>query len=218
MKVLFIEPPREYWFVMGEYLPPPLGLLQLAAYLENKVETADIEVVDCTAQNLSWSELKRMIEAFHPDVVAASAYATCNVYLVVRTLEIAKSVNSGILTVTGGQHFTATAQDSLETYPEIDVIVRGEGEETFTELVKTLPKKSQFPKIKGLSFRHERKILHTKPRPLIKNLNDLPYPGYHFVKDLVHKYHFAAMAGRDAPYALIEGARGCSHKCTFCTQ
>ena len=125
MKVLFIEPPREYWFVMGEYLPPPLGLLQLAAYLENKVETADIEVVDCTAQNLSWSELKRMIEAFHPDVVAASAYATCNVYLVVRTLEIAKSVNSGILTVTGGQHFTATAQDSLETYPEIDVIVRG---------------------------------------------------------------------------------------------
>jgi anaerobic magnesium-protoporphyrin IX monomethyl ester cyclase len=38
------------------------------------------------------------------------------------------------------------------------------------------------------------------------------------VRHLVHKYHFAAMAGRNAPYALIEGSRGCSHRCTFCTQ
>ena len=42
MKVLFIEPPRDFWFVMGEYLPPPYGLLQLAAYLENKVDSVDI--------------------------------------------------------------------------------------------------------------------------------------------------------------------------------
>ncbi len=45
-----------------------------------------------------------------------------------------------------------------------------------------------------------------------------PYPGYHFVKDLVEKYHFAAMAGYGAPYALVEGARGCAHNCTFCSQ
>jgi len=184
MKVLFIEPPREFWFVMGEYLPPPFGLVQLAAYFENKVENADIEVVDCTAQKLSWSELRRKIESFHPDVVAASAYATCNVYLVVRTLEISKNVNSEILTVTGGQHFTATAQESLETYPEIDVIVRGEGEETLTELVKTLPRKSQFPQIRGISFRHDGKILHTKPRPLIKDLNEhKDTPGIHYIAD-----------------------------------
>jgi len=36
MKVLFVEPPKEYWFVMGEYLPPPLGILELAAYLESQ--------------------------------------------------------------------------------------------------------------------------------------------------------------------------------------
>jgi anaerobic magnesium-protoporphyrin IX monomethyl ester cyclase len=53
---------------------------------------------------------------------------------------------------------------------------------------------------------------------LIEDLSVLPYPGYHFVKDLVHNYHFAAMAGYDAPYALVEGARGCAHKCTFCAQ
>jgi len=218
MKVLFIEPPREFWFVMGEYLPPPFGIIQLAAYLEREVEDVEIKVLDCTAQQLGWSEIGREIELFNPDIVAASAFATCNVYPVLRTLEIAKSVNPDILTVSGGQHFTATVQESLGKYPEIDVIVRGEGEVTLAELVQNWARKSQFSKIMGMSFRHNGKVIHNESRPLIRNLNDLPYPGYHFVKDLVNKYHFAAMAGHNAPYALIEGARGCSHKCTFCTQ
>ncbi len=218
MKVLFIEPPKDIWFVMGEYLPPPYGIIQLAAYLEREVKDVEIEVLDCNAQQLYWKEMEERIQSFNPDIVASSALATCNTYVVARTLETAKRVNPDILTVAGGQHFTATAQESLEIYPEIDVIVRGEGEQTFAELVKNAKKKSSFPKIKGISFRYEGKILHNSPRPLIENLDKLPFPGYHFVKDIVHKYHFAAMAGRKAPYALIEGSRGCSHRCTFCTQ
>ncbi|MEM3785372.1 MAG: radical SAM protein [Candidatus Bathyarchaeia archaeon] len=218
MKILFIEPPKDIWFVMGEYLPPPFGIIQLAAYLEREVKGLEIEVLDCNAQQIDWKGLEEKIASLKPDIVASSALATCNTYLVVRTLETAKRVNPKILTIAGGQHFTATAQESLETYPEIDVIVRGEGEQTLAELVKTAEKKSSFPHIRGISFRHDGKIVHNPPRPLIENLDSLPYPGYHFVKDVVHKYHFAAMAGKDAPYALIEGSRGCSHKCTFCSQ
>lgn len=218
MKVLFVEPPKDTWFVMGEYLPPPYGIIQLAAYLEKEVKDVEIEVLDCNAQQVNWKGLERRIESFNPDVVASSALATCNAYVVARTLETAKRINPNILTVTGGQHFTATAQESLETYPEIDVIARGEGEQTLVELVRNANKKSFFPKIKGLSFKHKGKIFHNQAGPLIENLNDLPYPGYHFVKDIVHKYHFAAMAGFNAPYALIEGSRGCTHTCTFCTQ
>ena len=218
MRVLFIEPPKDIWFVMGEYLPPPFGIIQLAAYLEKEVKDAEIEVLDCNAQQTDWKGMENKIESFNPDIVASSALATCNTYLVARTLETAKKVNPAILTVAGGQHFTATAQESLEAYPEIDVIVRGEGEQTFTELVKNSAKKSSFPQITGISFRHNGKILHNPPRPLIKNLDDLPYPGYHFVKHIVHKYHFAAMAGRVAPYTLVESSRGCPHSCTFCSQ
>jgi len=218
VKVLFVEPPKDMWFVMGEYLPPPYGIIQLAAYLEREVKDVEIEVLDCNAQRVDWEGMEKRIESFNPDVVASSALATCNTYLVARTLEIAKKVNPDILTVTGGQHFTATAQESLETYPEIDVIVQGEGEQTLAELVRNADKKSSFPQTKGISFRHKGKILHNPPRPLIENLEELPYPGYHFVKDVVHKYHFAAMAGLKARYALIEGSRGCSHRCTFCTQ
>jgi len=218
MKVLFVEPPKDIWFVMGEYLPPPFGIIQLAAYLEREVKDVEIEVLDCNAQQIDWESMEQRIESFNPDVVASSALATCNTYLVVRTLETAKKANPNILTVAGGQHFTATAQKSLETYTEIDVIVRGEGEQTFAELIKKASTKSSFSKIKGISFRHDGKILHNPSRPLIENLDDLPYPGYHFVKDTIRKYHFAAMTGHDAPYALIEGSRGCPHNCTFCSQ
>ncbi len=218
MKVLFVEPPKEIWFVMGEYLPPPFGIIQLAAYLEREVKNAEIEVLDCNAQQVDWRGMEKRIGSFNPDIVASSALATCNTYLVVRTLETAKRVNPSVLTVAGGQHFTAAAQESLETYPEIDIVVRGEGEQTLVDLVRKAGEKSSFGRVKGISFRHNGKILHNPPRPLIENLDDLPYPGYHFVKDAVHDYHFSAMAGRKASYALIEGSRGCPHRCTFCSQ
>jgi anaerobic magnesium-protoporphyrin IX monomethyl ester cyclase len=218
MKILFVEPPKDVWFVMGEYLPPPYGIIQLAAFLENKNKEVEIEILDCNAQQVDWQGLEKHIASSKPDIVASSSLSTCNTYAVVRTLEIAKRLNANIITVTGGQHFTATAEDSLHEYPEIDVIVRGEGEETLTELVANANKKAAFSQIKGISFRHGRKIVHNPQRPLIENLENLPFPGYHLVKDIVHKYHFAAMMGRDAPYALVEGSRGCPCECTFCTQ
>ena len=127
MRVLFVEPPKDIWFVMGEYLPPPYGIIQLAAYLEREVKDVEIEVLDCNAKQVDWKGLEKRIESFNPDVVASSGLATCNTYLVARTLETAKNIDPDILTVAGGQHFTATPQESLETHPEIDVIVRGEG-------------------------------------------------------------------------------------------
>lgn len=218
LRVLFIEPPKDFWFVMGEYLPPPLGILQIAAYLESKDRNVDIDVVDCQAERLDWRGLERRIESFEPDIVAPSSVATCNAYVVLRTLEIAKMVNPEVLTVVGGQHFTALAEESLEKYPEIGVIVRGEGEQTFYELVKKLSENKTFSRVKGISFRHGGKIIHNPSRPLIPNLDDLPFPGYHFVEKVVHRYHFKMMAGPKARYALIEGSRGCPHRCTFCSQ
>jgi anaerobic magnesium-protoporphyrin IX monomethyl ester cyclase len=52
----------------------------------------------------------------------------------------------------------------------------------------------------------------------MENLEELPFPGYHLVKANMPKYHFSVMGGKGNPYALIEGSRGCSHQCTFCTQ
>jgi len=218
MKLLFVEPPKDYWFVMGEYLPPPYGLLQLAAYVENKIRDIKIEVIDCQAKRLDWKGLEKEVESFNPQIVASSGFATCNVYTTARALELAKKVNSEILTVTGGQHFTVTAEESLKTYPEIDVIVRGEGEQTLVELVKALDEKKSFSGVKGISFRHEGRIHKNPSQPLIEDLDEMPFPGYHFVEDVIHRYHFTMMAGRERGYAMIEASRGCPHRCTFCSQ
>jgi len=53
---------------------------------------------------------------------------------------------------------------------------------------------------------------------LIENLDELPFPGYHFIEDYVHRYHFTMMAGSRARYGMIEASRGCPHRCTFCSQ
>ena len=218
MRFLFVEPPKDFWFIMGEYLPPPYGILQLAAFLESKNKEVEIGVLDCQAERLDWKEMEKRIESFDPDIVASSGLATCNTYLIAQTCSIVKKVKPNALTVVGGQHFTVTAQESLKAYPEIDVIVRGEGEQTLSELVNVLMKKTSFSQIKGISFRHDEEIIHNPERPLIENLDELPFPGYHFVKDLIHRYHFTMMAGAKTRYALIEGSRGCPHRCTFCTQ
>ncbi len=218
MRILFVEPPKDIWFVMGEYLPPPFGILQLAAYVEREVKDVEIRVLDCNAQQMDWPKLESEMTTYQPDIVASSGLATCNAYLAVRTLETAKRVNPKVLTVAGGQHFTGTAHESLLAFPEIDVIVRGEGEQTLTELVEKTRTNSPFQEIKGISFQHKGNITHNPPRPFIESLDDLPFPGYHFVKDLMPKYHFSAMAGLKTPYALIEGSRGCPHRCTYCSQ
>lgn len=218
MKVLFVEPPKVFWFVMGEYMPPPLGILQLAAYLESQNDKWDIEVLDSQAMNYGWSKLQRHIETSNPDVLVSSALATCNTFTVLRTLEIAKKSDQNIKTVVGGQHFTALAHESLNKYPEIDYVIRGEGEITLYELVKSLEENKPPTDVKGLSFRNNDQIIHNPPRPFISNLDDLPFPGYHLVEEHMKKYNFKMMAYKGAGYAMVEASRGCPHKCIFCSQ
>ncbi len=218
MKILLVEPPKEIWFVMGEYLPPPYGIIQLGAYVQRELPDVEVEVLDCNAQQIDWVALRKHIVDARPNMVASSSLATCNTYEVARTLQEAKKADPGIFTVTGGIHFSFLSEESLEAYPEIDAIVRGEGEVTFTELIKRRISGQPLGDVAGLTYRDDKDIIKNPDRPQIVDLNTLPFPGYHLVKDIVHLYSFPAMGGRDAPYALVEGSRGCPHKCTFCTQ
>jgi anaerobic magnesium-protoporphyrin IX monomethyl ester cyclase len=63
-KILFVEPPKDYWFVMGEYLPPPTSLLILAAYVERELPDIEISILDCQAEKMDWSNLEKYIESY----------------------------------------------------------------------------------------------------------------------------------------------------------
>lgn len=216
-KLLFVEPPRHYWFVMGEYLPPPTTLLILAAFIEKELPEIEIEVIDSQSERLDWTGLERRIESSDPDMVLTSGF-TCNAYTCAKTVEIAKKINPDIITVVGGIHFSSVPEESLNDFPEIDYIVRGEGEYTIVDLIKTLNNHKKTSDVMGLSYKSKGKIIHTKPRPLIENLDILPYPAYHLVEDHIKNYHFSMMAGKNTTYMVLEGGRGCDHRCTFCTQ
>ncbi len=122
------------------------------------------------------------------------------------------------MTIVGGVHFSATPTESLQSFPEIDYIVRGEGELTVIDLLKTLKRNGKIEEVQGISYQNKDRIIHTPARPLIENLDTLPYPAYHLVEDKVKRYHFTLMAGRNTQYMILEGARGCRYQCSFCTQ
>jgi anaerobic magnesium-protoporphyrin IX monomethyl ester cyclase len=88
-KLLFVEPPKDYWFLMGEYLPPPTGLLILAAYLEGRIPDMEIEILDCQTEGNDFKDVEKYIENYLPSIIATSGL-TCNVYVCARVAKIAK--------------------------------------------------------------------------------------------------------------------------------
>lgn len=216
-KILFVEPPRNSWFIMGEYLPPPTGLLVLAAYVQKEIPNIEVEVLDCQAERRNWESLRKAIESSAPSVVATSGF-TANAFTCARTAEIAKNLDRGIVTVVGGSHFSFMAEESLASFPEIDYIVRGEGEITLVELIRALRGGEALGGVNGISYRAGGRFVHNQDRPLITDLDSLPFPAYDLVENNIKRYHFAMMAGRNTSYMMLEGSRGCVHRCSFCTQ
>ncbi|MFC1958804.1 B12-binding domain-containing radical SAM protein [Chloroflexota bacterium] len=92
----------------------------------------------------------------------------------------------------------------------MDIVVQGEGEETFFELVKALGNRGPLAKVKGIWYKEGGDIRQNPPRPFI-DLNQQPPLSYHLID--VEK-HMGSMSGRDAP--LFETSRGCPFDCSFC--
>jgi anaerobic magnesium-protoporphyrin IX monomethyl ester cyclase len=217
-QITFVEPPKAFWFPMGEYIPPPFGILCLAAYIEREIDSVNIEVIDSQSEKLDWTGLTRRIKKTSPDIVAPAGLSTCNSMHSLRTANITKEIDPEIKTIIGGQHFTALAEETLTHTHQVDAIARGEGEQTLLEYVKASRGDISIEEISGLSYRDGQSIYHNKERDLICDLDTLPYPGYHFVANHMKDYHFALMAEEDTPFAIVEGSRGCNHTCSYCSQ
>jgi anaerobic magnesium-protoporphyrin IX monomethyl ester cyclase len=99
----------------------------------------------------------------------------------------------------------------------VDYVVRGEGEVTFTELLYAI-KQGRTAIIPGISMKIGEKIHHQPDRPLITDLDTLPFPAYHKVAEHISGYYFSLMADQEKPFAIIEGSRGCQHNCSYCSQ
>ncbi|MCX8124383.1 MAG: B12-binding domain-containing radical SAM protein [Spirochaetes bacterium] len=202
MKVLLINPPYPF----EESPSPPFGLMALAAYLEDK--NIEVKIEDYIVNRFSEQRVKSIMSTFAPDVVGSTG-VTMNIKKALSILQIYKQVNPDLVTVLGGPHATFDAHNILLHHPYIDVIVRGEGELTFHQLLSHLYDKSTYPDIAGISYRdNDNTIVHNPNRDFIPDINILPYPARHLVE--LSKYRALGF-----PINMMT-SRGCPFNCIFC--
>jgi len=179
---------------------PPLALEYIAAYVEDLVK---VRILDSKAANLSHKQVKKEIEKFKPDLVGLTVPVTSAIEDVLSYAKIAKDY--GCTTVIGGWHPTLAVEQTLKS-PWIDIVVRGEGEFTFRELIE----KGSPEEVNGLSYMKNGEAIHNPERSFLKNLDELKFPARHLVKH--HRYKIFNM-NCDA----IETSRGCPQGCKFCS-
>ena len=199
-KILLINPPYPF----EEHPSPPFGLMSLAAYLIQ--EGCEVRIEDYIIEHCSIDRYKSIIDEFKPDIVGATA-VSMTVKKSLSILKDYKMIAPGIITVMGGAHVTFDAAGILNS-GVVDFIVRGEGEITFTELLKTLYERKNIAAVNGISYISEGKVHHTPDRDLIADINILPYPARHLAA--LSKYK-----AMDLPVNMIT-SRGCPHSCIFC--
>ncbi len=152
MKILLIQPPLNKNIVGAGilYLSEPLALETIAAGIEQH----QVKILDMRIE----PNLEDELSAFSPDIVGCTGL-TPDVYTVYSILEKVKKYNNNILTVVGGHHATMMPYDFNREF--INVIVIGEGQHTFQELVDTYAQKGDFTQLRGLALPHNGKLTFT---------------------------------------------------------
>ncbi|MHA1405375.1 MAG: B12-binding domain-containing radical SAM protein [Candidatus Helarchaeota archaeon] len=131
----------------------------------------------------------------------------------IRGYQLARYVKKALKVpvVAGGTHATLNTEEVFQH--DFDFVVRNEGEYTFLELIEALEQNLPFDDILGLSYKDGDEIYHNADRPFVEDLDSLPFPNWHLMKDLYNR--------RKNPmnYNLypLQVSRGCPFNCTFCS-
>ena len=233
MRVLLIDPPYDRLMGMkSEWFP--LGLLSIASFLNEK---HDIEVKVYNAEHTSeeeckylsiteysnnislykkicsdkehyiWKNIYSVIESFCPDIIGISVF-TPKLTSAFRVAEIAKEFSPEIIVLCGNHHATSRPNDVLSN-KFVDFLVRGEGEQTFYELIQTLIEgQKAYKNIKGLSYKINDEIIHNAPRELLPDLDNLPIPDRSLL--------LQSETYSNDQLSMVMTSRGCPFNCSFC--
>lgn len=207
VKIALVNPPPPRGAFV-HYQNPLIGLAYMAAVL--KKNGYNVTVLDCPALSMTYDGLKQEIIRFEPDIVGITS-VTVTFASALQAARVIKQSYPQALIIFGGPHVTVLDEQILREQPEIDVIVRGEGEMTLLELARLASesKLRDFGNVAGLTFRKDGQIVRTPDRPFIQNLDELPFPAYEFFQ--LDKYR------RFGKLVLpIITSRGCAFRCSFC--
>jgi anaerobic magnesium-protoporphyrin IX monomethyl ester cyclase len=192
---------------------PPAWVAYLAGHLKGAGYT-DVHFIDAMTDDLDNDEVRGRLAALSPDVVGCTSI-TPSIYKAEEILKAAQDVCPDAIRVLGGVHATFMYKQVLSEAPWVDVIVRGEGEEIFLELIRAIDS-GRWPSgrgaINGLAFREGDRIIATQAAPTVKDLEAIK-PDWSLLD--WSKYIYVPLNER---VAIPNLARGCPFTCSFCSQ
>lgn len=221
MKICFINPaPRSYIIERGHETTgayPPLGILYIMAYL--KREGYDGILIDQHATKIPTTQVLERLKKIDPDVIGFNTLTDINMGMRATFIaKIIKNWNPNVKIVFGNCHATFNHNRILKKYPFVDICVRGEGEITFYELIRALEKNRDLKNVLGITYRDNGKIHVNSGRPLIKNLDELPFPYRDACRDIKYRQNYGGFNADYGRFTTIQSSRGCTFNCTFCCQ
>lgn len=202
--VVLVQPHIGEWDWVRSRPHFPLGILHAVSAVTRKYP---VVLIDQRVEK-NWKE---KLESFIQDDPLCVALTSMSGSQIGHALSVSRFVKKRGRTpvVWGGLHASMLAEQTL-AHPSIDIVVRGEGEQTFLELVQALDSGARLGKVRGISFLEDGRPVHTPPRPLL-DMEHLPEVPYHLVDVRDYMPSF-----RGVPSLNMETSRGCPNRCTYC--
>jgi radical SAM superfamily enzyme YgiQ (UPF0313 family) len=177
----------------------------LAAVLEKN--QYQVDVIDCQVLKLSFEDFRNEISKCQPNIVGVTS-STLTYQSALKLVKIAKEACPNCITIAGGPHVTFWDDKALKECPELDVVVRREGENTLLELVQRIEAGKGYCDIIGITCRKDGKIVRNSDRPYIEDLDSLPFPARHlWPMERLREYE---------NILYLATSRGCVYWCEFC--
>lgn len=195
----------------GAYLPH--GLLSIAAVLLKN--GYDISICDPYVMEMGHDEFRRYLLKNKFDVIGLGNCFTSQTENYFLTAKICRKTLPDAKICIGGAHPTIFPEETLRRCPDIDFVIRGEGEFPFLELIRTIENDSAgLSKVQGLIYRNGDGIRVNDPYPGIKSADDIPIFPYHLLP--VEKYVPPPSNYKKLPTYGMLIQRGCPYSCVYC--
>jgi radical SAM superfamily enzyme YgiQ (UPF0313 family) len=190
----------------------PLGTL----YVASSLLKAGHDVKFLNGAFMNHDEIMKEISAYRPGFAGIYSTAFGWKKAIFTASEIRKRIPEAFIAV-GGPYPVAMQGECLAGSPDIDAVVTGEGEITVVEMLERLEEKKGLEGVNGVVYRKGREVIKNPPRPLIQDIDSLPFPARELLGNI--KDHIPPPATyKKKPVAVMITARGCNRRCIFCFQ
>lgn len=177
-----------------------------------------VDILDCKSQFSTHTEAVSRIQALDSRVVGITAPYTLDLTSAVKLSQHLRAAGFDGPIVVGGHPATFMFQKLLRMYPTIDVVVRGEGEITFLDLVRHWDSREAWRQVAGIAYQDHGRIAVNPTRPLIEDLDSLPLPARdNLATDGMPTSAMWFKAQGVQPGTVILSSRGCPFRCSYCS-